>query len=89
MEIVETEDLDMDLDAPRRDLPFRLSTDRDRLRPRSVAFEARISSAVPFLRSRSLGTSLLSFGASFGFLSWAVREGRAWYGRSSGFALHS
>lgn len=69
MEIVETEDADIDLDAPRRDFPLGLSTDRDRLRPRSVAFDAKISSAVPFLRSRSLGTSLVSFGASFGFLS--------------------
>lgn len=68
VEMVETEDVDMDLEPPFR-LPLELSADLDRLRPRSEALAARTSSAVPFLRRRSLGTSLESLGASLGFLS--------------------
>lgn len=49
---------------------------RARFRPRSSSFWARISSATPFFRSRSLGTSVVSFGFSFGFSSCWVREGR-------------
>lgn len=54
--------------------------DRDR-RPESLrrfsSFSASILSAKPFLlRSKSLGTSSVSFGFSEGFRSCCVREGR-------------
>jgi hypothetical protein len=81
VEIVETEEDDTERESL-RGLPLELSTDRDRFRPRSEAFPASSSSATPVLRRRSLGTSLVSLGASFGLRSWAVREGRAAYGRS-------
>jgi hypothetical protein len=65
--------------------------DRERLlRPdRSASFFLRISSATPFLRSRSSGTSVVSLGLSFGLSSCCVRDGRDWYGRSCAVALHS
>jgi len=67
VEMVDTEsaeDIDSDLD-------------RLRWRPdRSVSFFLRISSATPFLRNRSSGTSLVSFGFSLGLRSCCVRDGR-------------
>jgi hypothetical protein len=56
-------------------------TDRDRERfrsrpDRSSSFFFRISSATPFLRRRSSGTSVVSFGFSLGLSSCWVREGR-------------
>jgi hypothetical protein len=78
VEMVETESAD---DVER---------DRERLRPdRSSSFFLRISSATPFLRRRSSGTSVVSFGFSLGLRSCCVREGRDWYGRSCVVALHS
>lgn len=80
VEMVETEsaeDVERDLE-------------RLRSRPdRSASFFLSISSATPFLRSRSSGTSVVSLGCSFGFRSCCVREGRDWYGRSCALALHS
>lgn len=46
------------------------------LRPRSSSFFLRMSSAMPFLRTRSLGTSVVSLGLSEGLSSCCVREGR-------------
>ena len=72
-----TEDADNDLE-------------RLRSRPdRSSSFFFSISSATPFLRRRSSGTSVVSFGWSFGLRSCCVREGREAYGRSCAVALHS
>jgi hypothetical protein len=59
-------------------------TDRECLRteprpdflPRSSSFLARISSATPFFRSKSLGTSVVSLGFSWGLSSCCVRDGR-------------
>jgi len=59
-------------------------TDRECLRaeqrpdflPRSLSFFARISLATPFFRSKSLGTSVVSLGFSWGLRSCCVREGR-------------
>ena len=56
---------------------------------RSSSFSARILSARPFLRTRSLGTSSVSFGFSDGFRSCCVREGRDLYGRSCAETVHS
>lgn len=50
--------------------------ERERERLRSASFFFRMSSATPFLRRRSLGTSVVSLGFSFGFKSCWVREGR-------------
>lgn len=54
--------------------------ERERLRavvrPRSWSFFLRMSSATPFLRTRSLGTSVVSLGWSCGLSSCWVREGR-------------
>jgi hypothetical protein len=73
VEMVDTESAD-EVD---RDL------ERFRSRPdRSSSFFLRISSATPFLRRRSSGTSVVSFGFSLGLRSCCVREGRDWYGRS-------
>jgi hypothetical protein len=69
-----------------------VDSDRERLRSRpdrSSSFFFSISSAMPFLRSRSSGTSVVSFGFSFGLRSCCVRDGRDWYGRSCALALHS
>ena len=49
-------------------------SERERLRASS--FFLRISSATPFLRRSSLGTSVVSLGLSFGFKSCCVLEGR-------------
>lgn len=43
---------------------------------RSTSFFARMSSATPFLRTRSVGTSVVSAGARRGLSSCWVREGR-------------
>lgn len=59
-------------------------TDRECLRvelrpdflPRSSSFFANISSATPFFRSKSFGTSVVSLGFSWGLRSCCVREGR-------------
>jgi hypothetical protein len=61
----------------------------DRARLRSSSFFFRISSATPFLRSRSSGTSVVSLGFSLGLSSCCVLEGRDLYGRSWADALHS
>lgn len=66
--------------------------DRERLPDflrRSSSFSAKILSARPFLRSRSLGTSSLSFGFNDGLRSCWVREGRGLYGRSWAVTVHS
>lgn len=66
--------------------------DLERLRSRpdlSCSFFLRISSATPFLRRRSSGTSVVSLGFSLGLRSCCVRDGRDWYGRSCAEALHS
>ena len=65
VEIVETESESDTEDA-----------DRERLLRRSSSFSASILSAKPFFRSKSLGTSSVSFGFSEGFRSCWVREGR-------------
>jgi hypothetical protein len=68
LEMVETESSEngeMDREDPRRRFP-----------PLSSSFFARISSATPFFRSKSLGTSVVSFGLSWGLRSCCVREGR-------------
>jgi hypothetical protein len=69
VEMVETEsaeDVDRDLE-------------RLRWRPAlSASFFLRISSATPFLRSRSSGTSVVSLGFSLGLSSCCVRDGRDW-----------
>jgi hypothetical protein len=54
-------------------------SDRERLRSRldlSSSFFFKISSATPFLRERSSGTSVVSFGFSLGLRSCCVRDGR-------------
>lgn len=61
----------------------------DRVRLRSSSFFFKISSATPFLRRRSLGTSVVSFGLSFGLSNCCVLDGRDVYGRSWAVALHS
>ena len=49
----------------------------ERARLRSSSFFFKISSAMPFLRTSSSGTSVVSLGFSFGLSSCWVREGRA------------
>lgn len=61
--------------------------EHDRLR--SSSFFRSISSATPFLRNSSVGTSVVSFGCSFGLRSCCVLDGRDLYGRSCAGALHS
>lgn len=63
--------------------------DRERERLRSSSFFFSISSATPFLRSSSFGTSVVSLGCNLGLRSCCVREGRDLYGRSCAEALHS
>lgn len=68
--------------------------DRDRERRadflrRSSSLPAKMLSARPFLRSRSLGTSSVSFGLRDGLRSCWVREGRGLYGRSWAETVHS
>ena len=75
VEMVETESAD--------------DAESDRARLRSSSFFFRISSATPFLRSRSSGTSVVSLGFSLGLSSCCVLEGRDTYGRSWADALHS
>lgn len=70
VETVDTESTD-DLDMDRERLRLWLD-----LRPRSFSFAFKISSATPFLRNRSSGTSVVSFCLSLGFSSCCVREGR-------------
>ena len=65
------------------------AVDSDLERLRSSSFFFRISSATPFLRNRSSGTSVVSLGLSLGLRSCCVRDGRDWYGRSCAVALHS
>lgn len=50
--------------------------ERERARLRSSSFFFRISSAMPFFRTRSSGTSVVSLGWSLGLRSCWVREGR-------------
>ena len=69
VEMVDTESAD-DVDS-----------DRERFLSRpdlSSSFFLRISSATPFLRVRSSGTSVVSFGFSLGLRSCCVRDGRDW-----------
>lgn len=75
VEMVETESAD--------------DAESDRARLRSSSFFFKISSATPFLRSRSWGTSVVSLGFSLGLSSCCVLEGRDLYGRSWADALHS
>jgi hypothetical protein len=65
VEIVETE-------STEEDLLLLL----ERFLPRSSSFFFRMSSATPFLRTRSLGTSVVSLGLSCGLRSCCVRDGR-------------
>ena len=65
VEIVETE-------STEEDLLLLL----DRFLPRSSSFFFKMSSATPFLRTRSLGTSVVSLGLSCGLRSCCVRDGR-------------
>lgn len=73
VDMVETESADEERDRER---------DRDRLwpavRPRSSSFFLRMSSATPFLRSSSLGTSVevMSLGLRLGLRSCWVRDER-------------
>jgi hypothetical protein len=84
---------DRDLDGERLvemvDTESADETERDLERFRSCSFFLSISSATPFLRSRSSGTSVVSLGFSFGLRSCCVRDGRDWYGRSCAVTLHS
>jgi hypothetical protein len=57
----------------------------DRGSNRCKSLQARLT----YLRSKSFGTSLVSFGASFGFSNCCVREGLETYGLSWADALHS
>lgn len=82
VEIVETESAEEDLERERDLL-------RPVVRPRSSSFFFRMSSATPFLRSSSLGTSVVSLGLSCGLRSCCVRDGRDLYGLSCALALHS
>jgi hypothetical protein len=67
VEMVDTESAD-DVDS---------DLERLRSRPdRSSSFFFSISSATPFLRSRSSGTWVVSFGFSLGLRSCCVRDGR-------------
>lgn len=75
VEMVETESTD--------------DVESERARLRSSSFFFKISSATPFLRSRSSGTSVVSLGCSLGLSSCCVLEGRDLYGRSCAGALHS
>lgn len=68
VDIVDTESAeDADLDRLRSRLDFL---------PRSSSFFFRMSSAIPFLRNKSSGTWVVSFGWSLGFRSCCVRDGR-------------
>lgn len=69
VEMVEIESADEDLLL----LLLRLRPD---VRPLSSSFFFRMSSATPFLRTRSLGTSVVSLGFRDGLSSCWVREGR-------------
>ena len=69
VEMVDTESIEED----RLLLLLRL---RPVARPRSSSFFLRMSSATPFLRTRSLGTSVVSLGFSDGLSSCWVRDGR-------------
>lgn len=69
VEMVDTESIEED----RLLLLLRL---RPVARPRSSSFFLRMSSATPFLRTRSLGTSVVSLGLSDGLSSCWVRDGR-------------
>ena len=82
VDMVETESVETDRER-------RAEEPCPRFLPRSSSFLASISSAIPFLRKRSLGTSVVSCGFSFGFKSCCVRDGRGLYGRSWADALHS
>jgi hypothetical protein len=62
VEMVETESAD--------------DVDSERPRLRSSSFFFSISSATPLLRTRSSGTSVVSFGFRLGLSSCCVREGR-------------
>lgn len=82
VDIVETESESDTEDAERARLPNALR--------RCSSFSASVLSARPFLlRSKSLGTSSVSFGLSDGFRSCWVREGRGLYGRSCAETVHS
>ena len=105
VEIVETEVEDCEERDRLRDPRGVSFSSWVRLRPRSSAFLANSSSAIPFLsrksdvsfeaktdthfRRRSLGTSLVSCGTSLGFASCWVLEGLEAYGLSWVVALHS
>jgi hypothetical protein len=67
VEMVDTESAEEERDLERLPRPAR-----------SASFFLSISSATPFLRSRSSGTSVVSFGFSFGLSSCCVRDGRDW-----------
>jgi hypothetical protein len=69
VEMIDTESIEED----RLLLLLRL---RPVARPRSSSFFLRMSSATPFLRTRSLGTSVVSLGFSDGLSSCWVRDGR-------------
>jgi hypothetical protein len=81
VDIVDTESESDTEDADRERLPEVLR--------RSSFFSASVLSAKPFLRSKSSGTSSVSFGLSDGFRSCWVREGRGLYGRSCAETVHS
>jgi hypothetical protein len=71
VEMVETESSDEERERER------LRRWLERLeRPRSSSFFLRMSSAMPFLGSRSSGTVVVSVGFSWGFSSCWVRDGR-------------
>lgn len=71
VEMVDTESIEEDLL-----LLLLLLRLRPAVRPRSSSFFLRMSSATPFLRTRSLGTSVVSLGFSDGLSSCWVRDGR-------------
>lgn len=75
-------DLDLERFVDMVDTESADEVDNERDRLRSSSFFFRISSATPFLRKRSLGTSVVSLGFSLGFSSCWVLEGRDVYGRS-------
>jgi len=89
VEIVEIDEDEYDEMDRDRFLGWPSSGDIERLRPLSAADFANCASATPFLFIRSSGTSVISLGASFGFINCCVRDGLAMYGLSCAVALHS
>ena len=66
----------VDTESAEEDLLLLLLRFRPVVRARSSSFFLRMSSATPLLRTRSLGTSVVSLGLRDGLRSCWVRDGR-------------